>query len=85
MAFELVCEGAEVNKAAGFGVWSRERSAQERELRLCKGPGSIGRNWEKACVLELRAWRDEWQERRLGRGHPLDQTLVFILRAVGNL
>lgn len=47
-------------------------------------PWEYGRNWEKACVLELREWTDEWQM-RLGRGHELDQLLVFVLGAVGNL
>lgn len=84
MAFELVCEGAEVNKAGGFAVRSRERSVQERELRLCKGPGSIGRNWEKAYVLELRV-EGRVAGDEAGVIHPLNQTLVFILRAVGNL
>lgn len=35
-------------------------------------------------MLELGEWRYEWQM-RLGKGHELDQILVFVLRAVGSL
>lgn len=40
-AFELVCTGAVVSSADGFGAGSRERGAQERRHSLCKGLGSL--------------------------------------------